>query len=75
MHGLGTYRFSDGNQYVGNFKKDKKQGEGVLYTPGGEVNKSGLWKNDQFSSRANLNLDLYAFQDESSNSSWLDLSV
>jgi hypothetical protein len=75
MHGLGTYRFSDGNQYVGNFKKDKKQGEGVLYTPGGKVNKSGLWKNDQFSSRANLNLDLYAFQDESSNSSWLDLYV
>jgi len=73
-HGLGTYWLADESQYIGNFKNDKKHGEGVLYTSDGKLNKMGVWVNDQFRSQANLNLELYKFNNKSAHFAWLTIS-
>jgi hypothetical protein len=49
MHGHGTYFYSDGDSYTGEWQNDKRHGVGkVVYCdePGGEVTESydGDWK-------------------------------
>lgn len=42
-HGKGTYFWSDGEKYVGNWKNDKEEGKGIRYLTNGS-NYSGQWE-------------------------------
>ena len=44
MHGQGTYTFNDGEQYIGEFKNDVKDGYGKTTFPNGH-NYQGQYKN------------------------------
>ncbi len=48
--GNGTYNWSNGNSYTGQWKKGKRQGTGVLkiHTNGGDSIVKGLWKEDRY---------------------------
>lgn len=46
-HGLGTYLWSDGSRYEGEFSKDSFAGYGVLYMPDGRTVYEGEFKNSQ----------------------------
>lgn len=43
MHGDGTFTYKDGNQYVGHYWEDRKEGYGELYYSNGDIYK-GYWK-------------------------------
>ncbi len=43
MHGAGVYTFKNGNKYIGEYKSDKKDGEGTFYWRDGRRYKGG-WK-------------------------------
>ena len=42
MHGHGKFNWPDGNEYVGEFIKDKKQGKGVFKWADGRIY-DGTW--------------------------------
>lgn len=44
MHGQGTFTWSDGRKYVGDYVNDKKEGHGVFTWPDGREY-DGNWKN------------------------------
>lgn len=48
--GKGTYVWANGDQYTGDWKDGKRNGEGVLTlkTPDGDSIVDGLWENDQY---------------------------
>ncbi len=47
MHGQGTYSFSNGDEYIGNFQNGLRNGQGVYVKISGEK-LTGIWKNNQF---------------------------
>ena len=47
MSGQGTYTYSDGSKYVGEWKNNEKNGQGIYTFPSGDEN-VGEWKNDVF---------------------------
>ena len=44
---FGTHTWDDGDKYVGEFKDNKYNGQGIYYFRDGEI-KEGVWKNDNF---------------------------
>ena len=46
--GKGTYTYTDGARYVGDWKAGKQHGEGTLYNPDGSVKIKGRWENGNF---------------------------
>ncbi len=46
MHGQGTFKWADGNTYIGPFVKDKKEGRGLLIFANGDK-QEGECKNDK----------------------------
>lgn len=48
FNGQGTYISSDGQKYVGQFKDDLFDGEGILYSPLGEITKIGRFENGRW---------------------------
>ena len=48
FNGQGTYISSDGQKYVGEFKDDLFNGEGILYSPLGEITKIGRFENGRW---------------------------
>ncbi len=47
MHGQGTYTWTGGNKYVGEYKNDLHHGQGTFTWADGTVIE-GLWKNGDF---------------------------
>ena len=45
-NGQGTYNKTNGDKYVGEFKKGKRHGNGTYYFNNGEV-KKGIWENQK----------------------------
>ena len=45
--GFGNYYFEEGNIYIGNITKNKRNGEGILYDKNNNILYSGLWENDK----------------------------
>ena len=45
---FGTYTSANGNKYVGEWKDDKKHGQGTLYAADRTVKKQGVWEDDEF---------------------------
>jgi len=43
-HGQGTYTTADGQKYVGEFKDDKRNGQGIFYSANGSIKESGIYK-------------------------------
>ena len=52
-NGKGTYEYSDGRVYVGNWAKGLRQGEGRLTfrTNGADSIREGIWNNDEYSGK------------------------
>jgi len=46
-NGYGTYTWTSGDKYVGEFKDGKKHGKGTYTFASGKV-KKGLWENGKF---------------------------
>ena len=46
-HGDGTFRWSSGDYYSGEWTHGKKNGTGVMYIKSTNVIHTGRWKNDQ----------------------------
>jgi len=44
MHGKGTFSWSDGRTYIGEYTEDKKNGYGDFFWPDGRSYK-GQWQN------------------------------
>ena len=47
LDGIGNYYFKNGNIYIGNMTKNKRNGEGVLYDNNNNIIYNGLWENDK----------------------------
>lgn len=47
FHGQGTIFYKDGKRFVGEFKNNQKEGHGKLFDQKGNLEKEGLWVNDQ----------------------------
>lgn len=47
MNGQGTFTFSDGSKYIGEYKDGKRNGQGVFTKSNGEI-QSSLWKDSTF---------------------------
>ena len=47
MRGQGTYTWSTGDKYVGEWMNDKRTGQGTQTRADGTIEK-GLWENDDF---------------------------
>jgi hypothetical protein len=45
-HGQGAYTYADGSKYVGEYRDDKRNGLGIEYAKNGEVQESGMWRNN-----------------------------
>ncbi len=45
MHGQGVYTWSNGNTYVGEYIKGKKEGYGVFKSPSQGIEYAGEFKN------------------------------
>ena len=45
-NGQGTWTYVNGDKYVGEFKDGKYNGQGIKYLANGNVDKSGIWKDD-----------------------------
>ena len=41
MNGYGVFTWSNGKRYEGYWKDDKKDGQGILYSPDGAILKKG----------------------------------
>ena len=48
IHGEGCYINSEGEKYIGEFKKGKKDGKGILQDLKGNIILEGVWKMDEF---------------------------
>jgi hypothetical protein len=46
-HGQGTAYWSDGSIYVGEFRRNKKHGTGIMTDGNGNVSHDGKWANDR----------------------------
>lgn len=46
-HGFGTFYYSDGGKYCGEWVKNKMQGRGVLYYKNLKIAYEGEWNQDQ----------------------------
>jgi len=44
---FGTYTFPDGEKYVGEYKDDKRHGQGTETVPDGRA-KKGMWRDGKF---------------------------
>ena len=44
---VGTETLPNGNKYVGEFKDDKRNGQGTFYAYNGSISRQGLWENDR----------------------------
>jgi hypothetical protein len=53
--GLGVLVLFNGNKYIGNFKNNYFDGEGVLYNRSGEVINSGIWNQGKLTQSKQLN--------------------
>ena len=47
-HGRGKLTLANGEKYVGEWKNDKKDGQGVYYNDDGSILKRGFWRDDIF---------------------------
>ena len=47
-HGQGTYTLADGWQYVGQWRDDRRNGQGVFYNANGSIRQQGIWRNGEF---------------------------
>ena len=50
-HGMGVYVSIDGSKYTGEYKKNKKDGSGILTDKEGNVIYKGQWVNGEQSSK------------------------
>ena len=46
-NGQGTMKYSGGAKYIGEFKSDKRHGQGIQYFANGSVYYRGEWCNDR----------------------------
>ncbi len=46
-HGQGTFTFANGYKYVGEWKDNKYNGQGIKFLANGNVDKSGIWKENE----------------------------
>jgi len=46
-HGRGTYRYANGEYFVGDFKLGRRHGVGVMYRADSRVKESGRWDSDK----------------------------
>jgi hypothetical protein len=53
-HGHGTFHYSEGGKYVGEWFENRMHGQGVLYYPNNEVAYEGKWEKDQLSGKGIL---------------------
>lgn len=44
--GQGTYKFKDGRKYVGEFRNDNYNGQGIFYSANGSIKESGIYKDN-----------------------------
>ena len=44
-HGSGTYKFQNGQKYVGEYREGKREGKGVIYNSDGSISYEGEWMN------------------------------
>jgi hypothetical protein len=45
---FGTYTYSNGNKYTGEWKNNKRVGKGIEYLTDGQVFRSGIWEQDRY---------------------------
>ena len=53
QHGLGQYKYNNGEVFKGEFKNNIRDGQGFIVFRGDTI-KSGIWKNDQFLKKIRL---------------------
>ncbi len=46
-HGRGTFVWDDGDMYIGVWKNDKRNGQGVSYCEDGSIEYDGEWKDGE----------------------------
>ena len=46
-NGIGIDNLPNGSKYVGEFKHDKFNGQGIVYLEGGKIEESGVYENDR----------------------------
>jgi hypothetical protein len=46
-NGQGTFTFADGDKHVGEFKDGKRNGQGIYYSANGNIEESGIYKDDK----------------------------
>ena len=52
--GTFTFRYGNGAKYVGEFRNDRRHGQGITYHADGTVDKEGIWKEDKFQNAQNV---------------------
>jgi len=55
--GFGTYFYTGGFKYIGEFKDGIIHGEGVEYYPSGQISKEGLWVYGELKKSYSINLN------------------
>ena len=58
---FGSFTFPDGRKYVGEFKDDEPNGQGIEYKADGTVTASGSWSNGKLVSSFALDINRYPF--------------
>lgn len=53
-HGKGTFKFSKGGTYKGDWVLGKMHGYGILFYPSGKIAYEGEWKNDVFEGKGRM---------------------
>jgi hypothetical protein len=46
--GHGVHHYADGSRYEGNWVKNMKEGNGIMYLKDGTVKQKGVWTKDDF---------------------------
>ena len=53
-HGKGIYIYSNGKKFEGEFKRDERNRDGILYKSNGEIQYKGDWLNNNFHGKGTL---------------------
>ena len=61
MHGQGTYIYTNGNRYAGEFREDTRNGLGIEYSASGTINASGIWKHYKLDHSISLDTNRFPF--------------
>ena len=61
MHGQGTYIYTNGNRYAGEFREAARNGLGIEYSASGTINASGIWKHYKLDHSISLDTNRFPF--------------